>query len=390
MLNVAHEILIRSAANLGNLPSKIYAATGHTVSWVLSGNKDTVHHNPRFDTASEHPITIYFVHGTGDYPRSFHWLMKNVIDALPPSIASVRCIAFEGRWQNTEIGNYAEQLSNKIAAYGDKKIIFIGHSRGNLVIQHALISEMESLGLKIGGIIALCPPSLGSPGASLLSFMRGSLGQMSMNSQYLSTLNRNFARILLINEIRYYPIFAQNDLLVLQRPHIDPSDPFTANSFTFPDLDHLSVMSSPEVAVYLKNTLRHLSAVTASAEQPSPLISKYLEVLKSEISRLQSTVHLLSPISKIQVLVKLMMRLESGVSEDKNASQVISEFLEDATLTSSLGLENTTPLAVLRMKLNGPNFELESRSSAVVLDLRFLRDAAYNAGASVEYTSNRP
>jgi len=143
-----------------NLVARLLATARHVRGW-LALNNEFMWTNPDADQNSDQSTYIYCIHGTADFPNSFHYFGDNFLKqyaeneqgALPNEILGIKSLSFTGRLAGLGIDDYASQALAKIekdctpdplnpSKVIPKKIVLIGHSRGGVVAE-ALASLLE-------------------------------------------------------------------------------------------------------------------------------------------------------------------------------------------------------------------------------------------------------
>lgn len=168
----------------------------HTYSWLTSPSKDLVYTNPNYKPVEgQDGVVIYCVHGTADRPAAFTRITKRLIKlGLPPTVASVHLVSFEGRGKGLGIDDFSEQLINKIKTNQHKRVIFMGHSRGGLVVTQAAETLATQGDITPLLCIGICAPYSGSHLAlPPLSWFSSSVSEMQQESVFLRALNDKLA-----------------------------------------------------------------------------------------------------------------------------------------------------------------------------------------------------
>ncbi|CAH0022416.1 unnamed protein product [Clonostachys rhizophaga] len=154
--------------------------------------------------------------------KTFMWIR----DALPKSLPRVRPIlyGYDTILQNSNsfqsILDIACGLLNQLRACGwasptAKPLLFLAHSLGGLVLKQAFVSlantlqSDNTLRVSIKGGILFGVPNFGMEQSSLLSMVRGQsneglVGDLALNSQYLSHLDKQFAGLSFLQDAKIY------------------------------------------------------------------------------------------------------------------------------------------------------------------------------------------
>lgn len=231
----------------------------HASLWVSSTFQEQRLPNEGYDRcAHPNPITIVFIHGTGDQACGG----KNFADALlsaglPERIQGIHLLAFEKRYQGLSIEAFAQQLNQCMKQNGYRDVIYIGHSRGGLVAAKSaqILSEDPESGINVRQVYCVAAPFQGSYLAcESFAFFSTSVGQMSPNSGFLAQLN---------SDISEHPA-CEYRFIVGKHDWIVPQGGVVAGYFTkHPDSvyyisghGHLSILGSKRLMAYIQQCLQ--------------------------------------------------------------------------------------------------------------------------------------
>lgn len=256
-------------------PVSLTGTLTHSIRW-LRFNKDKIYKNPHFSNLAtdESPlqdgIAIYCVHGTADYPASFQKIAERLIKTgLPELISSINLVAFENRFHGKSIEYFADELLDKIEKNGHRHVVFMGHSRGGLVIAKAE-SKAKEKGITVHECYNLASPYGGSYLAiKPISFFSQSVKEMAIGSDFLQEINQH----ILHTKTKYYFFVAEKDSIVT--PEASYSEPYKQghpNSVIhYNRHGHLSLMSSHRVVATINQLLHQLQRHYFREEQATDL-----------------------------------------------------------------------------------------------------------------------
>lgn len=246
-------------------PVSTTGTVSHTYYWLktlMSG--DIVYHNPHFkapdtdDPSLRKGIAIYCVHGTADQPGSFARIIERLLEkGLPDYISTIHLVSFEQRYQGKGIKFFARELMKKIRANEHEHVIFMGHSRGGLIISRAAEYLAAHWGVAVHSLFSICAPYKGSDWAMKpISMFSTSVSQMEVKSKLLEQLNEAVSN----SKNDYHFIGAEEDAIVA--PAAACVDKYVekhpASKLVLDRHGHLSIMSSWRLVSYIQTQLVEL------------------------------------------------------------------------------------------------------------------------------------
>jgi pimeloyl-ACP methyl ester carboxylesterase len=345
-----------------SVTSNIRHVVTHTANWLLP-NKHYVYINPRFNfNRNSNKTVMYFIHGTADRTGAFNEIVKQLIADLPDNIYALKIPSFGNNLIDPGIDGYTEKLINIIKDNADTHIIGVGHSRGALIIASCAAyfadkkkSEPNLVLPEFEAIIPIGGPFEGSQVARVFPISR-SVRQMRPGSHILNKISDEVEQ----STIPHYPIIAEDDLLVspLSASLSDFDNPNIQPARMLKGQRHLSMMSSPELVNCLKQILEKLKGNNRIVIPENMVLKDIADKISDEIIRLQSTLHLSSPIAKIQILTYLLLTVEKlsvapNLETEMTFKEILSQFLNDENVIEQLALpENKTPMKILKEKRN--------------------------------------
>ncbi|QRN03345.1 alpha/beta hydrolase [Legionella sp. MW5194] len=185
----------------------------HTFYWLTSPANDLVYKNPHYKPVEgQAGVAIYCVHGTADRPAAFTRIAERLIEqGLPEEVESIHLVSFEGRGQGLSINDFSSQLIKKIKINKHQRVMFMGHSRGGLVVTKAAEDLAEEGDIEPLLCIGICAPYSGSYLAlPPLSWFSSSVSEMELDSPFLDELNKK----LLTSKIPHHFVEALEDGIV--------------------------------------------------------------------------------------------------------------------------------------------------------------------------------
>ncbi|KTD23840.1 putative lipase [Legionella lansingensis] len=194
----------------------VLAHTYYWLTWLGSG--DFVYKNPNFkppeteDPSLKQGIVIYCVYGTADQPGSFARIASRLLaEGVPDYVSEIHLVAFDHRYQGKGIRYFSKKLIEKIKTNGHSHVIFMGHSRGGIIIADATEYRAAAEGIKVHGVVSICAPHGGSPLAiQPLSLFSTSVEEMQINSSFLARLNKKISQ----SENNYFFVAVEEDAIV--------------------------------------------------------------------------------------------------------------------------------------------------------------------------------
>jgi len=203
-----------------------FGAVKHALNWLTSPTNDMIAINPNFVPryVGDEGISIYCIHGTADYANSFQHIAEGIAPTLPSCISNIKLLSFTGRFRGHGIEFFVHQLVEKIFAYKDKEIIFMGHSRGGVISAYFNEYLARITKIKVHGVICLATPLKGSDIASgPMSWISTSMVQMQKDSPFLKHLENKIIK----SKTKYFAFEAEKDMCVLTdngsiKNHLEP------------------------------------------------------------------------------------------------------------------------------------------------------------------------
>ena len=349
--------------------TRLTGLASHVSSWVTTENTSILHVNPYFDPTQDRVLSIS-IHGTADFPGAFDYLFKNLIDKLPAYIAALLSVAVTDalRFRANGIDEFANAVAEQIVAIGFEKVILTGHSRGGLIAAK-LVKILQDRGITVLAVIPISAPFEGSLMATLFPLYSKSLKQMSRNSPYVQALKSEISQL----SVPFFPICGGKDILVSEQSGSLGRE----NAVVLPEHDHISIMRTPAVVAHIQaaftdpRVTSQLRAETSTLESlpiTDDIAKQLCAAISAEITRLQTSTYLFSPIPKITILTKLKMTIAQRNSYNRNNfGDLVKAFLEDQSVTAELNLKKySTPLDVLKENLNN------SMSDSIPLSAEFV------------------
>lgn len=196
-----------------NQPVSYTGVLTHTFYWLTSPANDLVYKNPNYKPVEGRDgVAIYCVHGTADRPAAFTRIAERLIEqGLPEEVESIHLVSFEGRGQGLSINDFSSQLIKKVKINKHKRVMFMGHSRGGLVVTKAAEDLAEEGDIEPLLCIGICAPYSGSYLAlPPLSWFSSSVSEMELDSPFLEELNKK----LLTSKIPHHFVEALEDGIV--------------------------------------------------------------------------------------------------------------------------------------------------------------------------------
>jgi len=280
------------------------------VSWPQGRSEDTVLLNSFFDPTSPIAYSIYCIHGTGDRSFAFNTLSRQMLadqgdasNLLPKSIEKIYLLAFDGRYHGYSIEYFATQLKYKIKRNRDEHVILAGHSRGGDIAAYFTQFMAEEIGVTVHGVIPICAPLHGTPLAiAPLTFFSTSVAQMRTDSDFLIKLRESITRSESSRK-KYYFFGVENDAVVPTENSIMKQN--DSAIFLLPHHGHLSILQSPELAVYVSDCLHQIVGRQVENNlEKNPIESICLEI-ETELFALNNRNHFWGTEGKLKILTDL-------------------------------------------------------------------------------------
>ena len=327
-------------------------AIKHSLSWALSGLSDTTLENPNYDADLaakvnlDGGIALFCVHGTADRWTSFIRVANHLIGRLPRLFSCIKLTAFQERGKGKSIEDFSAQLYKQVLESNHQHVIFLGHSRGGLIAAHCAIKASKQADFNVHGLFSMCAPFQGSPLALWpLTSLSSSVEQMTIESDFLIKLSDDFEDLLDKTNLKAIFYGAAHDSIVPKNLSFPPHCAHLSKIFE--NHGHLSIMGSKkltfDILFHLNEMNRtFLSAdsvdeITATDNEAHSTLDAVCKELSALIEDLISRPHVKSPLTKIQVLSKLLdILIEMGITnqnsrypEAKTIGDFISAYLQD-------------------------------------------------------------